>query len=44
MTKAIFFKELLKTRRVFWLSLILALLFAVYAIMCIRRVSTSHGV
>lgn len=44
MTKAIFFKELLKTRRVFRLSLILALIFAVYAIICIRRVSTSHGV
>lgn len=44
MTKAIFFKELLKTRRVFWVSLLVAVLFAIYAIMCIRRVSTSHGV
>lgn len=44
MTKAIFFKELLKTRRVFWVSLLVAVIFAIYAIMCIRRVSTSHGV
>ena len=44
MTKAIFLKEWLKTRRVFWVSLLVAVLFAVYAIMCIRRVSTSHGV
>ncbi len=44
MTKAIFFKELLKTRRIFWVSVVLAILFAIYAIMCIRRVSTSHGV
>jgi len=44
MTKAIFFKEWLKTRRAFWVSLGVALLFAIYAIMCIRRVSTSHGV
>lgn len=44
MTKAIFLKEWLKTRRVFWVSLLVAVLFAAYAIMCIRRVSTSHGV
>lgn len=44
MTKAIFFKELLKTRKVFWISLLVAILFAVYAIMCIRRVGTTHGV
>jgi len=44
MTKAIFFKELLKTRRVFGASLLLAIIFAVYAIMCIRRVGTSHGI
>lgn len=43
MTKAIFFKELLKTRRVFCVSLLVAIIFAIYAIMCIRRVSTSHG-
>lgn len=44
MTKAIFFKELIKTRRVFWISLLVAIIFAIYAIMCIRRVGTSHGV
>ncbi|MBD5225956.1 MAG: hypothetical protein HDS68_08385 [Bacteroidales bacterium] len=44
MTKAIFFKELIKTRRVFWVSLLVAIIFAIYAIMCIRRVGTSHGV
>lgn len=44
MTKAIFYKELIKTRRVFWVSLLIAILFGVYAIMCIRRVGTSHGV
>ena len=43
MTKAIFYKELLKTRRVFWVSLLIAILFGIYAIMCIRRVGTSHG-
>lgn len=44
MTKAIFFKELLKTRKVFWISLLVAIIFAIYAIMCIRRVGTTHGV
>ena len=44
MNKAIFLKEWLKTRRVFIIALLLALLFAVYAIMGIRRVVTSHGV
>lgn len=44
MTKAIFYKELIKTRRVFWVSLLVAIIFAIYAIMCIRRVGTSHGV
>lgn len=44
MTKAIFFKELIKTRRVFLISLLVAIIFAIYAIMCIRRVGTSHGV
>lgn len=44
MTKAIFFKELLKTRRVFLAALLVAVIFAVYAIMCIRRVGASHGV
>lgn len=44
MTKAIIFKEWLKTRRVFWVSLGVILLFALYAIMCIRRVEQSHGV
>ncbi len=44
MTQAIFFKELIKTRRVFWVSLLVAIIFAIYAIMCIRRVGTSHGV
>lgn len=44
MNKAIFLKEWLKTRRVFWVSLLLALLFALYAIMGIRRVVATHGV
>ena len=44
MTKAIFYKEWLKTRRTFWVCLLLAAILAVYAIMCVRRVSASHGV
>lgn len=44
MTKAIFYKEWLKTRRTFWVCLLLAALLAVYAIMCVRRVGASHGV
>lgn len=44
MTKAIIFKEWLKTRRTFLIELLVAMLMAAYAIMCIRRVATSHGV
>ena len=44
MNNAILLKEWLKTKRVFWVALMLALLFALYAIMGIRRVVTSHGV
>ena len=44
MTDAIIFKEWLKTRRVFWIALAVAVLFGIYAIMCIRRVGASHGV
>lgn len=44
MIKAIFYKELIKTQRTFWVSLLLAILFALYAIMGIRRVTATHGV
>lgn len=44
MTKAIIIKELLKTRRAFWICIILALFFTVYAILGINRVITTHGV
>jgi ABC-type transport system involved in multi-copper enzyme maturation permease subunit len=44
MTHAIFYKEWLKTRRAFWVCMLLSAIMAVYAIMCIRRVGASHGV
>lgn len=43
MTKAIFYKEWLKTRRVFWVSITVAVCFAVYAVMSMNRVSTLKG-
>lgn len=44
MTKAIIIKELLKTRRAFRVSILLAVFFTVYAILGINRVITTHGV
>lgn len=44
MTKAIIIKELLKTRRAFWVCILLALFFTVYAMLGINRVITTHGV
>lgn len=43
MTKAIFYKEWLKTRHVFWGALIIALCFAIYAIVSMNRVVTLKG-
>lgn len=43
MTKAIFYKEWLKTRRVFWVALVVAVCFAVYAVMSMNRVATLKG-
>lgn len=44
MNKAIIFKEWLKTRKVFWVALAVAVLFAVYAVMSMNRVTTLKGV
>lgn len=44
MNKAIIFKEWLKTRKVFWVALVVAVMFAAYAVMSMNRVSTLKGV
>ena len=44
MNKAIIFKEWLKTRKVFWVALAVAVLFALYAVMSMNRVATLKGV
>lgn len=44
MTKALIYKEWLKTRRAFWVCVALALFFTGYSMLGINRVSTTHGV
>lgn len=44
MVKALFFKERIKTRRVFILMLIVGLMLAVYAVLGVRRIEMSKGV
>lgn len=44
MTKSIITKEILKTRRAFWCSIVLTMFFTAYALLGINRVITTHGV
>lgn len=44
MEKALFYKEWIKTRRIFWLALTIGVVLAVYAVMGIRRIEISKGV
>lgn len=43
MTKAIFYKEWLKTHRVFWVAFIVSLCFSLYAVVSMNRVTTLKG-
>lgn len=44
MEKAIFYKEWLKTRRIFWAVAAVGILLALYAIMGVRRIEVTKGV
>lgn len=44
MTKSIITKEILKTHRAFWCSIVLTMFFTAYALLGINRVITTHGV
>jgi hypothetical protein len=44
MNKALIFKEWLKTRKVFWVAFTVAILFAIYAVVSMNRVTTLKGV